>query len=794
MAECYVRRVAPANSGSATVRLSWLNFAGVELSVSLGTLVDSTTPAAVWTRVVVRAQAPFGATFVRVEIGAGGHTAGSYDFDAVLLRRMGTGELIVDGTITAISLAANSVTAVQLAANSIVAGDLQADAVTAGTIAAAAISARELAVGAVTAQKIAAGAITSDKLVVGSVGAALNEDPGTLDPTAWSVFSGAAAQTPTASSPTGRAWHTSTSGFVVAVRNVPYDPARTYRARAWVWVGVGSNGTEYSFIDFRDANGVSLNPGGYWYFGADVNGGLQGLGWRLQETTFGANGIGFQSAPPIPAAARYISIGALLNYAGTTGDVYWADPRIEEVLPGVLIQNGAITTPKLVADAVTANILAANSVVAGDLTTDAVTAGTIAAAAITTRELAVGAVTAATIAAGAITVAKLSITDFNNLAENPNFELGAVGWSTDANRWAVVASPPNGYAGDNVMRYTSWPTGGDILRSVNAVTCAPGDWFLAECYMRRVGALGGSNQSASVYISWKNQAGAELSYSLGTPITNGNADSTWYRSFVRAQAPAGTAKCTVNVTANSTTGLVDVDAVLLRRMGTGELVVDGSIFATSLAANSVTAVQLAAASVVAGDLTADAVTAGTIAAAAISAREIAAGAIVAGKIAAGAVTSSTMAANSITGDRIAANTLDASKITASTITSSQIAAAGIVAGSLAVGAVNASAIIADAIVVKQKLAVAFLSEVSPNAGVIVNGRLQNVDNSTYLDLSVPFGSSLAGLPPSRVRSLRQRFGRLCGHGRQHRLYGARGALRRERDGRQRVSGWQLHGY
>ena len=91
-----------------------------------------------------------------------------------------------------------------------------------------------------------------------------------------------------------------------------------------------------------------------------------------------------------------------------------------------LIANGAITTDKISANAVTADNIAASAVTtgktgAGAVTADniaasAVTAGKIAANAITTSAIAAGAITTVKIAASAVTAAKIAIADYTNYA------------------------------------------------------------------------------------------------------------------------------------------------------------------------------------------------------------------------------------------------------------------------------------------------------------------------------------------------------------------------------------------
>jgi hypothetical protein len=81
-----------------------------------------------------------------------------------------TGALIVDGTIVASALAANSITAGKIAAGAVNTNALFASGVvTTSVLADAAITADKIATDAVTANKIVAGAITAAKLAAGSV-------------------------------------------------------------------------------------------------------------------------------------------------------------------------------------------------------------------------------------------------------------------------------------------------------------------------------------------------------------------------------------------------------------------------------------------------------------------------------------------------------------------------------------------------------------------------------------------------------------------------------------------------
>ena len=86
-----------------------------------------------------------------------------YAKNAQLIRRY-TGELLVDGTITAGKIASSAITADKIAAGAILTDKIGAYAVTAGKISTSAVTADKIAAGAITATKIAAGTITADKI------------------------------------------------------------------------------------------------------------------------------------------------------------------------------------------------------------------------------------------------------------------------------------------------------------------------------------------------------------------------------------------------------------------------------------------------------------------------------------------------------------------------------------------------------------------------------------------------------------------------------------------------------
>jgi hypothetical protein len=274
---------------------------------------------------------------------------------------------------------------------------------------------------------LAAGSITTDKLAVGGMGAALNDDPSTSNLASWtnvgvgsisiaSVTDGQVGTT-TLRSGTGLA-----SAFVGS-RFVSIDPAKTYRVHAWARKSSTANGTLFLGLQIRDASGANVtSPAGtYWYVAASGQSGS--TSWTEYVGT-----IGPASTTSFPSNGRTMAPLGLLNFGGSAGYFEVQDVRLEEVLPGTLIQDGVVTTDKLAANAVTAakiaagtitaTQIAASTITAAKIASDTITSSQIAANAITSSELAANAVTAAKIAAGTITADKMNVTSLSAMSAN----------------------------------------------------------------------------------------------------------------------------------------------------------------------------------------------------------------------------------------------------------------------------------------------------------------------------------------------------------------------------------------
>lgn len=313
-----------------------------------------------------------------------------------------------------------------------------------------------------------------------------------------------------------------------------------------------------------------------------------------------------------------IAAGQPLPTVKSTSTVFW-EGRLYQwsgtayVAPELSVADGSISAAKL-ADA-------------------AVVAAKLAAGAVTHASIKAGAIYGDVIAANAITARELFLTDFANMLPNPEMVDGSnaaslAGWGQ------LSASAPA-----TVQAGLSWQTLsratlilGPSALSVGIVPqgqgfgVAAGDefWFSAVA-LREASAVGGN-----IALAVREYDAALNCLGLVEVVYNGaltNSFQTLSGSYVAGASGNANVRYIFPIIyrkgSASNAGNVFATRPQFRRKNAANLIVDGAITTTKLAADSVTA----------GKLAADAVTAGTIAAGAVTAREVQADAILAKHIA-----------------------------------------------------------------------------------------------------------------------------------------------------------------
>ena len=444
-----------------------------------------------------------------------------------------------------------------------------------------------------------------------------------------------------------------------------------------------------------------------------------------------------------------------------TGSAWVASVAAADVtgqIAGTQITDGAISTPKLAAGAVTANELAAGSVIAGKVAAGAISTTELAAGAVTTAKLAVGAVTADTVAANAITGSKIAANTIsgtnmvagsigtNELAANSitagKIQTGAVTTAqvaagaittdkllvtgrgralnddpacSDLSAWSIPQ------ASAAVITGAGAPAGTTVLRATNGTQIISrsfpveaGKTYKVSMWARQVS--GGGVLYVRLYCY--NAANSLITYVVnGITPTSGPLEGltvpgswTRYSGFIVPGGGSVYAQVLLHVNW-STTGVTDVTDLRCEEYVGSDLIVDGSIVASKLAANaiavgsaaiqsgaivnamlgdaSITTAKIADLSVVNAKLGDASVTAAKIADANITTAKIADANITSAKIANASITNAKVAdldaakinAGTLDAARIAVNSLNANRITAGTITTDRIVVGAVTAAS-----------------------------------------------------------------------------------------------------------------
>lgn len=257
------------------------------------------------------------------------------------------------------NLYANTVVADAIAANAIVSDKIAANAVTAGKIAASAITADKIAANAITSDKVLAGSITADKLSVGgmvNLADATVEDTGhaytgVFNSGGWKVVDGYITKS---ANTTGNLYcskekeNVFKNGDTIFYRIVGHaDTAGTVRV----------------MITFGDVKGVTTgNSSNY-----------SNIDLTTEDIEFTGT---VKCANATQENKRYFAVGINDNRT-TKSQIYIKSVEFYKQNGTTLIQDGAITTDKILANAITSSKIDAGAITTDKLAANAVTAAKI---------------------------------------------------------------------------------------------------------------------------------------------------------------------------------------------------------------------------------------------------------------------------------------------------------------------------------------------------------------------------------------------------------------------------------
>ncbi|NEI71319.1 hypothetical protein GR212_17210 [Rhizobium lusitanum] len=549
-----------------------------------------------WTIYSTKIAIPAGADFCRVQFyNHNTQTTALYvDIDRVVLRRANAASLIVDGGITANSLAANSVTTVALAAGAVTANEIAANAITTGKIAAGSVTAAQIAANTITAGQIAAGAIGATQIAANTI---------TADKMVLADFTNR-CENPNFGEGNG-------SWTITAASSIVNDPASAYVGICYLNVGAGING-----IVSRNINIFPVIAGEQYFLQAfaKVTGAPNvAISLRIRYTqadkstlvgtgavTIPANGAAtyaeYNVSSSVPAGAVYAWVDFATNSSAiTTGSYQIGFVSCQRRNAGSLIVDGAIAAAKIAANAVTAasiaagaittDALAANAVTTAKIAAGAVTATQIAANTITAGQIAAGAISVTQLAAGAVTAKSLVIQDWENLIPDNQLQ-SAASWSS-LNNSVINPATTQAFTSKGSLDYT-YVAGASYVQILTSQPFAvvSGQEYFASAQAIRTS---GSKFGLWLRVYWLDANGNLLNPDTYLTITSygtaGGGTIDGVQSFSASIIPPSSAYGAVlkgYIHRDYTDGNVSIGGFSFLRKATANLIVDGTITANKM--------------------------------------------------------------------------------------------------------------------------------------------------------------------------------------------------------------------
>ncbi|QNU22341.1 hypothetical protein IC805_05215 [Geobacillus thermoleovorans] len=369
------------------------------------------------------------------------------------------------------------------------------------------------------------------------------------------------------------------------------------------------------------------------------------------------------------------------------------------------IQDGAITNAKIANLAVGTAQIADGAITSAKIANAAIGAAAIANAAIGTAHIADGAITNAKIAnldaskittgtldanrigASTITADKLLISDFTNLCENPDFEGDATGsapkgyTSNSSCRVADISGFTNGNGSNRALEIDAKNGSNNDIYASAIIPVRPGQVFFVEAEGRYLNTAG----TGHLIIGFRRYDDKKNALSAWHAVVAWN-EETKTTSFTKKSGtftvPAGTGYLRIWISFSNngeTTNKAYIDNIRVHRMADGELIVDGAITASKIAANTITAGSaiIADGAITTAKIANAAVNSAKVATAAIGTAAIADAAITSAKIANLAVGTSAIADAAITSAKIASAAVGNAAIQNGAITNAKIATAAV---------------------------------------------------------------------------------------------------------------------
>ncbi|MER2006507.1 MAG: carbohydrate binding domain-containing protein [Psychrobacillus sp.] len=584
-------------------------------------------------------------------------TAGTINASVITVSNINASN-ITTGTLSASRIASNSITTDKIATNAVTANEIATGSITATNGIVASLDAGKITVGTLDSARIGANTITASKLLITDF-SNLVENPNFENDTHFQVPKGY-TNTDNCRVRDISAWNTG-NGSKLALEldalttgnNNVYADTRlpVTQGEAFYLSGEGKYGS----------SGVGTGRGHLMIREISNDGTTVSIkavaSWHTVSNRFSI--IGGQYV--VPSGVAFIQLCIRYSQSNETSNTFLMDNiRFNRMSNGELIVDGTITADHITSRTITADKLVSKTITASSgviadlaigtaqIANSAITNAKIGSLAVDEANIANGAITNAKIAnatiqdakivslngtkitansisgdkimANTITANKITVSDFTNLVDNGTFENDTVnvtpqGWSgySSLSIASVLAdNTGNGGTGSKQVMavYARSDANTDIIQD-RKIQVREGDVLYIE-YIYRTYNLSG-NGLKSVGFRTYNPDGTELGWETG-PSASANTYN-WTKVSGTYTVPAGIGFVAPRIRYGNngeTTNRMFVDNIIIRRMASAELIVDGAITANHLNVNTLSAISANLGNVTAGNIKGVTITGSTI--------------------------------------------------------------------------------------------------------------------------------------------------------------------------------------
>lgn len=412
------------------------------------------------------------------------------------------------------------------------------------------ITTNKIAVGSITTALLGAGAVTASKIYIGDT-SNMFPDPLLVDDGIWNAGTGAHDYVPV---PANSSF--SSVNFVSVTESASQNNVYTKP--------IPIEKDEDFFVSLRTwwRAPITVETGAVYAQWVDSSNAFISETLVANVTSISNNNVVFNTvrAPATSAGLRFL----IRRNAGGSVKLAFADPILRRAANGKLIVDGAVITDKLAANAVT------------------------------TGKLAVGAVVADSIAAQAITASKMFIGDTSNMFPDPNLTDGAV-WDVAPD--AIIPSTLSIASTNTIRLFSNAADKASQLAPLSSIPVESGETYFVSSVMY-VNAGGGE---ARAYIRW--YSGADGTGLISQVLVGSTTTTTATYVSGKFVAPSNARRMSIRYfRLGGGTAAANFGAPIVRKATDGQLIVDGSILANHLAANSITSDKIIAGAVTAAKI------------------------------------------------------------------------------------------------------------------------------------------------------------------------------------------------